>query len=77
MATVEIEARVAALELEVEQLKRKLTAVEQPTQAWWEQIAGMFADDAAHEAAMQLGRSYRLAQTPEENGSQDDSHPRH
>jgi hypothetical protein len=67
MATVAIEDRVAALESEVAQLKRKLAAVEQPTKAWWKRIAGTFADDAAHEAAMQLGRSYRQAQTPEES----------
>lgn len=74
MATIEIETRVAALETEVEQLKRKLAEVAQPTKLWWEQIAGTFADDPAHQVAMQLGRDYRLAQTVEENERQDADH---
>lgn len=74
MATIEIETRVAALETEVEQLKRQLAEVAQPAKLWWEQIAGTFADDPAHRAAMQLGRDYRLAQTVEENERQDADH---
>ena len=78
VAILEIETRVTALEAEVEQLKRQLAEVAQPTKLWWEQIAGTFADDPANQVAMQLGRDYRVAQTLEENERQDDeSHSRH
>lgn len=74
MATIEIETRVTVLESEVEELKRKLAEVAQPAKVWWEQITGTFAADPAHQAAMQLGRDYRSAQTLEENEQQDADH---
>ena len=44
MASARLEARVAALEAEVAQLKRKLE--EQETlRPWWEQIVGTFEHD--------------------------------
>ncbi len=57
MTTVELEIRVKNLESEVTLLKSR---VEQT--AWWEKIAGTFADDETHEEAMRLGREYRTAQ---------------
>ena len=63
MTTIELETRVKKLENEVDLLKNR---VEQT--AWWEKIAGTFADDEAHEEAMRLGREYRALDKPIENG---------
>ena len=63
MASARLEARVAALETEVAQLKRKLE--EQETiRPWWEQITGTFQDDPIYERAMQLGQQYRQSLRP-------------
>lgn len=60
MSVTTLEARVALLEQEVLQLKRRLP---KPAAApWWEQISGVFADTPAFEAAAELGRQYREAQ---------------
>lgn len=62
MSNTELENRIAVLEKEVASLKQKLekdTAIKEP---WWKQRIGIFADDAAHEEAMRLGREYRLSQ---------------
>ena len=64
MAAHKLEARVAALEVEVAQLKQKLEEVAPSAQPWWEQIAGAFANDSVYEAAMRLGREYRQSQRP-------------
>lgn len=65
MATTEIEIRVSALENEIAALKKKLAKIEPAPTAWWQKIAGTFADDADFEEAMRLGREYRLAQRDE------------
>ena len=63
MASARLEQRVAALETEVAQLKRKLQ--EQETiSPWWEQIAGTFQNDPIYERAMRLGRQYRQSLRP-------------
>lgn len=65
MTSTRLEQRVAALETEVAQLKRKLE--EQETiRLWWEQIAGTFQNDPIYERAMRFGQQYRqsLRQRP-------------
>jgi hypothetical protein len=63
MASARLEQRVAALETEVAQLKRKLE--EQDTiRLWWEQIAGTFQHDPIYERAMRLGQQYRQSLRP-------------
>jgi len=54
----QLEERVAYLEAEVARLKDKVES-DSPPQPWWERIAGTFADNAAYDEAMQLGREYR------------------
>ena len=63
MADSNVEARLAALEAEVEQLKGRLNAGA-PKQPWWETIVGTFKDDPMFEEAMQLGREYRESLRP-------------
>jgi hypothetical protein len=58
-----LEQRVAALEVEVTKLKRKIDAME-TTKPWWEQIAGTFQNDPIYEHAMRLGRQYRQSLQP-------------
>ena len=63
MASARLEQRVAALETEVAQLKRKLE--EQETiRPWWEQIAGTFENDPLYERAMRLGQHYSQSLRP-------------
>ena len=63
MTNIEIEKRVAVLEAEVAVLKSKSEKKEDKNEIpWWEQIAGTFADDAAYDEAMRLGREYRESQ---------------
>ena len=64
MAARELEARVAALEVEMAQLKQKLDTVTKPAKPWWEEIYGTFADDPIYEEAMRLGREYRESLRP-------------
>ena len=59
MSETKIEERLAALEREVADLKRKLPPTEPVVKPWWEIMAGTFADDPAFEEAMELGRQYR------------------
>lgn len=62
MSNTELENRISALEKEVAILKQKIEKDEKSKKPWWEEIAGTFADDPAHEEAMRLGREYRLSQ---------------
>jgi hypothetical protein len=63
MASARLERRVAALEAEVAQLKRKLEEQDTIT-PWWEQIAGTFQNDPIYERAMRLGQQYRQSLRP-------------
>lgn len=62
VADIELEDRVTNIEREIAILKTRVTQTPPAPRAWWEQVAGTFKDDAAHDEAMQLGRDYRLAQ---------------
>ena len=53
-----LEERVAHLEAEIAQIKNKIKN-DSSSKPWWEQIAGTFADNPAHDEAMRLGREYR------------------
>jgi hypothetical protein len=64
MAKDNIEARLAALEAEVEQLKQRLAQAKEPDVPWWQKIAGSFANDPLYEEAMRLGREYRESTGP-------------
>jgi hypothetical protein len=58
-----LEQRVADLEVEVSQLKRKMHELE-TSQPWWEHIVGTFENDRSYDEAMQLGRHYRQSLRP-------------
>ena len=63
MASARLEQRVAALETEVAQLKRK-PEEQEIIGPWWEQIAGTFENDPLYEQAMRLGQHYRQSLRP-------------
>ena len=66
MATAKLEARVTAMEIEIERLKRQLEIDRMPkTLPWYDKIFGTFKDDPEYDEAMRLGREYRLSQRPE------------
>jgi len=59
MATTSVEERLNALEAEVAQLKKQLTAKKSPSAiAWWKRIVGVYRNDPEFEEAMRLGREY-------------------
>jgi hypothetical protein len=64
MTMKELEARVVALEKEVEQLRAQLpgTAKKEP---WWIAEAGRFADDPVFEEVLRLGKEYRDSLHPD------------
>jgi len=64
-----LEARVAALEVEVARLRARLEASEPPkdeglSKPWWRKIAGTFEGDPYFAEAMRLGREYRESLRP-------------
>jgi hypothetical protein len=59
MSETQIEKRLAALEMEVANLRKKIAPVKEATKPWWEINAGEFANDPMFEEAMELGRQYR------------------
>ncbi len=63
MASARLEKRVAALEAEVAELKRKLEERDLIA-PWWEQITGTFQNDPLYERAMRLGHHYRQSLRP-------------
>jgi uncharacterized protein YecE (DUF72 family) len=52
-----LEDRVAALEAELQQLKKHVYAA--ANKDWWAKIWGVFANDPAFEEATRLGRAWR------------------
>jgi hypothetical protein len=62
MSAIPLEDRVAALEKEVEKLKRLVKGGAKKD--WLDQIVGSFANDPLYEEAMQLGREYRESLRP-------------
>jgi len=64
MAAETMEARVSALERELNQIKQLLRRKSGPVAPWWERIAGAFEDDPVFEQAMTLGRQYRESLRP-------------
>ena len=62
-----LKARVAELEAEVADLKRRLEQlmarpVDQPFKHDWEKTFGIFKDDPTHEEAVRLGQAWRRRQ---------------
>ncbi len=64
MAARELEARVAALEAEVAQLKQRLEGPAESRKHWVDEVYGAFADDPDFLEAMRLGRKYRESLRP-------------
>lgn len=67
MSTLSLEERVAALEAEVEQLKRQFTGQPLDDTPWWKKIVGTFKDDPEYEEAMRLGREWRESFRPRDD----------
>ena len=63
MATERLEARVAALEVEIAGLKKRLEEKPASPKPWWKEI-GTFANDPIFEEAMKLGERYRESLRP-------------
>jgi hypothetical protein len=61
MANGSLEERVAALEVEVAELKQAIVPQSKP---WWQDWAGAFRGDPHFERAMKLGRQYRESLKP-------------
>jgi hypothetical protein len=64
MKTADIEKRLTALELALEQLKAQRREVRSQPIAFLERIRGTFEDDEAFREAMRLGRQWRQSQRP-------------
>jgi hypothetical protein len=62
-----VEQRLAALEAEVAELKKRLDPAK-PAQHWVDKIYGTFANDPHYEEAMKLGRKYRESLRPKPKG---------
>jgi hypothetical protein len=75
MASRTLEERVAALEAEVEQLKRERTASPSGEEPWWKRIVGVFQEDPEFEEAMRLGREYRESLRPSSDAVDDEQEP--
>jgi hypothetical protein len=61
MPNRDTEKRLTQLEKELDSLRQKVDSLS-PEMPWWERIAGTFADSAAYQKAMELGRDYRKSQ---------------
>lgn len=59
----DLEQRLADVEMELNNLKRKVDKLES-TKPWWQQITGTFEDDPIYDAAMKRGREYRKSLRP-------------
>jgi hypothetical protein len=58
-----LEERVAALETDVERLKRQ-NGLGEPAGPWWRRFVGAFENDPLFEEAVQRGREYRESLRP-------------
>ena len=56
-----LEARVAALEAELKQMKQILSSSHQKKEPWWLEVAGSFEDDPTFDEAVRLGQEWRRA----------------
>ena len=59
----DLEQRLADLEAEMSNLKRKVDQLER-AEPWWQQITGTFEEDPIYEEAMKRGRQYRESLRP-------------
>lgn len=74
MSTTEMETRMANLESQMVELRRKIENGSVDLRPWWQQIMGRFADDPDYDEAMRLGREYRESLRPtDEGGDSDDN----
>ena len=65
MASPSLQARVAALEAEMQRLKEQFTEKNPARNVpWWEQRFGAFANSPEYEEASRLGREYRESLRP-------------
>lgn len=67
MAALSLEERVAALEAELEQVKRRqqeTVSAEEPR--GWRRIVGVFKDDPGFEEAVRAGREWRESFRPKD-----------
>ncbi|MFN4259178.1 MAG: hypothetical protein ACK4RK_07755 [Gemmataceae bacterium] len=64
MTKKSLEARVAALEAEMEQLKKNQPPAPSVSDPWLETVWGAFANDPDFEEAMRLGREWRESFRP-------------
>lgn len=69
MAKPTLSERVAALEAEVSELKNMRTAAPVPETPWWKRIVGIYRNDPLFDEAERLGREYRQAQRPPDEGA--------
>ena len=66
MTVKSLEKRIAAMEVEVQALKRQLSnrAPDRPSTRSWLDDAGRFKDDPVFDEIVRLGREYRESQRP-------------
>lgn len=67
MSAQTVEQRLAALEAEVAELKKRL-GPQEAAKHWVDKIYGTFANDPLYEEAMRLGRKYRESLRPKAKG---------
>lgn len=66
MTLEQVEARLAALETEVAQLKVRVG--EDGNRLWWKRWVGAFRGDPHYEEALRIGRKYRETLRPKPKG---------
>ena len=65
MSIIELEQRVATLELKLQHLTEKVAATDsQDINAWIDEIHGTFKNDTTYRKAARFGREWRMAQRP-------------
>ncbi len=72
MATASLEERMAALEAEVAELRKRLER--EPSRAvlpWWKRIVGVYREDPEFEEAVRLRREYRESLRPPDDATSD------